>query len=103
MWGAVFACPPEEKQVLDRIEGVGEGYDETIVPVELDDGSVLKVRTYTAHPSAIDEALLPQAWYHRYVTTGADEQGLPAEYVEALRRQPVVADGDGNGDGERRS
>jgi hypothetical protein len=41
------------------------------------------VCTYIADASFIDDSLQPYSWYKDFVLAGAEEHGLPAEYVES--------------------
>lgn len=94
VWGAVFDCPEEEKPALDEAEGLGNGYNEEVITVELLGGERIEVLAYVADERAKDMALEPYDWYLAYVLDGAREQGLPTGYVEELKRQPSVPDPD---------
>ncbi len=89
--GALFAIPRREKSALDRVEG--SGYNDITVSVESTLGDVT-AKTYMAHGSAIDDARQPYSWYKALVVSGAESQGLPPEYVDALRLVDAVADPD---------
>lgn len=94
VWGAVFTCPDEEKCLLDHAEGLGSGYDEEVLQVCREDGTLERVRAYVADPATIDDALLPFTWYLRYVREGAAERGLPAAYRLRLEEQACRPDPD---------
>ncbi len=95
--GALFSIPKTEKPSLDRVEG--SGYGNITVSVESTWGDVT-AETYKAHESAIDDAALPYSWYKTLVVSGAESQGLPPAYVDALRL--VYAVEDPNGDRARK-
>ena len=91
VWGVVYEIDCAEKADLDRVEGLGVGYDETEVRIETDRGECLAARTYAAKPDKVDPALQPRQWYKAHVLRGAREHRLPADYVrliEAVEAQP---------------
>jgi gamma-glutamylcyclotransferase len=92
VYGAVFEIDSPDKLILDRVEGLGLGYDERVVHIELADRSKLNALTYVA--TATDPSLRPYDWYLRHVIEGAVETGLPTEYIAMLRETPSVADPD---------
>jgi hypothetical protein len=91
--GVVYELPEAAKSALDRIEGLGIGYDERSVKVRLAEASIEAV-TYVASPSYIDDALLPWSWYKRLVVSGAEDHRLPADYVGSLRAVAARQDPD---------
>ena len=80
-----------DKAALDRAEGLGAGYDETIVAVEAEQG-MLQAHLYVA--TRIDPTCLPFTWYKALVVAGARENALPRAYVERLAATPAVDDAD---------
>ena len=89
VWGVLYRIAIAEKPLLDRIEGLGIGYDEREVRVETDAGPRAAL-TYKAKPGKIDPQLRPLADYKRHVLLGAREHGLPAAYVKAIERIAVA-------------
>lgn len=83
VWGVLYRIDCAEKGDLDRIEGLGVGYDEHEVVVSTETGRVA-ARTYRARPDAVDPALRPRRWYKAHVLAGAREHGLPAPYIEMI-------------------
>ena len=83
VWGVLYRIDCAEKADLDRIEGLGVGYDEHEVVVATEAGEVV-ARTYRARPGAVDPALRPRRWYKAHVLDGAREHGLPASYVAMI-------------------
>jgi hypothetical protein len=49
---------------------------------------------YVADADAIDELLLPYAWYVRIVVSGATEHGLPKDYIARIKATPCREDPD---------
>jgi gamma-glutamylcyclotransferase len=90
--GVLFKVSPEGKTVLDRIEGLGAGYEEKVVTVSMPDGNLTMAHTYYA--TDIADGLLPYCWYRHHVLAGAREFGLPADYVQSIARVPHVSDDD---------
>jgi len=82
VYGVLFEISNEEKAALDRVEGLGKGYDEAAVRVLAMDGAYDAV-TYVALMKAAD--LKPYDWYRAFVVAGAVEHGLPDDYVDRLR------------------
>ncbi|HWP65802.1 MAG TPA: gamma-glutamylcyclotransferase [Candidatus Limnocylindria bacterium] len=69
------------------------GYERLPVQV-LADGGTVEAVTYRAWPDRVDASLRPYRWYVELVVLGARHHALPAEYVAALQRVPVVDDAD---------
>ena len=89
--GALFAIPATGVSALDRAEG--SGYKDIGVSVESTEGDVT-AKTYVAVESVIDDARQPYSWYKALVLSGAESQGLPPAYVDALRLVEAVDDPD---------
>lgn len=88
--GVVWDIAESEKGDLDRVEGLGYGYDEKIVPVITREGERLDVQVYVA--TDIDPALSPYRWYWEHVRIGARENALPADYIEWIENVSVEED-----------
>lgn len=89
-WGVVYRMPAQDKPVLDRIEGVGHGYE--VVQVDLANHGACFV--YQALATALDMRLEPFDWYRDYVLAGARHHRLPSDYIEVIARTPTVPDPD---------
>ena len=89
VWGVLFEIDCAEKAALDRVEGLGIGYDEAEVRVALD-GACCSARTYRAKPERADAKLRPKQWYKDHVLRGAREHGLPAWYIHDIERVAAV-------------
>ena len=83
VWGVVYRIDCAEKADLDRIEGLGVGYDKHEVVVATEAGEIA-ARTYRARPNAVNATLRPRQWYKAHVLDGAREHGLPASYVAMI-------------------
>lgn len=80
--GVLYRIDDSDKKALDRAEGLGHGYDEIEALVLHDDNNVI-AKAYQA--TATDESLTPYGWYKALVIAGAQENGLPQDYVEQLK------------------
>jgi hypothetical protein len=93
--GVLFSFDPSERPKLDAAEGAGKGYDARVVTVINDRGRRGKVLTYLASPEVIDDTLKPFGWYKAYVRAGAEEHGLPPDYIaEYIEGVEAVEDPD---------
>jgi len=81
--GVVYKIDPTEKPILDRFEGLGYGYDEKLVSVEMSDGVI---SAFTYYATNIEPELNPFHWYKEHVIRGARENELPAEYIQKLKQ-----------------
>lgn len=91
VWGVLYAIDSDHKAALDRVEGVGDGYDAVALTVEFDGASV-EAEAYRA--TDVDPALPPYGWYKALVVAGAREHGLPEDYVRTLDAIEAVRDTD---------
>jgi hypothetical protein len=87
---AVFEISINDKLVLDRIEGVGSGYEEAILGVP----ELGNCTTYIAAESHIDVSLDPYDWYKELVLAGAHEHGFPDDYLNRISTLPANQDPD---------
>ncbi len=89
--GVLFDINDGQIRQLDRHEGVGYGYQkcEMTVPV---DGVETKIFLYVAEEGWIDDSLVPYCWYHKLVLYGAEQHGLPKDYIAWLRAIPCSRD-----------
>lgn len=90
--GVLYHIEPGDKVELDRIEGLGAGYDEREVTVAASSLRGVSALTYVA--THIDASLSPFGWYKQHVLVGAREARLPAAYIEAIAAHPHRDDHD---------
>lgn len=90
--GALFEIRPRDKRALDRVEGLGGGYDQKMVLVADDAGVEIGAFTYVA--TRIDPLLKPFNWYKHHVLVGARESLLPQKYIQVIQSVHSVADWD---------
>ena len=92
MHGVIFEILSSEKPALDIKEGLGNGYEEKYVTVVSESGEEYKIVTYYA--TSIDASLKPCDWYIEHVIRGAQEHGLPTEYIEEIKAIESISDPD---------
>ena len=92
VYGVVYHIPEDEKPLLDLAEGLGFGYEQKDILIEMQDGAVVPAFCYCA--TAIDPELKPFDWYKEHVLTGARESNLPEAYVFAIESIESVWDSD---------
>ncbi len=93
VYGVIYKIAPEDKPLLDRYEGLGVVYALRNVVLECE-GACIEAFTYAALPEAIDDMVLPFAWYKYYVLTGAKQNNFPASYIERIESVYAVEDPD---------
>ncbi len=86
---AVYDISRAHKQMLDKIEGVGSGYE----AVQLELPEYGECSSYAASASHIDDGLQPYDWYRALVLAGARALDFPENYVAGIagtyaRRDP---------------
>jgi hypothetical protein len=87
---AIYEISARDKLVLDRIEGVGLGYSETMLSIP----RVGDCLSYVAEDTHIDDSLLPYDWYHELVIIGARTHGFPADYLKQIESKRALRDPD---------
>jgi gamma-glutamylcyclotransferase (GGCT)/AIG2-like uncharacterized protein YtfP len=83
--GVLFKINPNKKDDLDKLEGLGKGYDQKEVEIESSDsGKQVKAFTYVANPVDSSENDQPYDWYLEFIKQGAEEHSLPEEYKKDI-------------------
>jgi sulfite reductase (NADPH) flavoprotein alpha-component len=90
--GVLHLCQDAHLAPLDAAEAYGHGYDRITVALETDSGPQQAV-AYAGLPTFINDACLPTRRYLNILLQGARAAGLDPAYIEALRQQPVLAQG----------
>lgn len=94
VWGVLWGLTEPERRDLDRIEGVGVGYEVERCQVKTLAGEEASAVLYATDPAYVDPALRPFDWYRELVLAGALENGFPEPYLERIRAVEVVRDHD---------
>jgi len=82
-FGAVYRLAEEEKDQLDRAEGLDQGYDESWQGLPLSSG-VVRTFHYVAMDDYVDTTLQPYHWYKDLVLAGARYHAFPDAYVSGI-------------------
>lgn len=90
-YGVVYEIPLREKPGLDTAEGLGFGYDEREIKVDLN-GAFIDALIYMASPDSVDHRLKPYHWYKKLVLAGARYHGLPASYIASIEAVASIQD-----------
>jgi len=91
VWGVLYLLADSEAERLDRTEGVHHGaYRRLSVEVRDSAGSLFSAFTY--HSARGRAGRKPSRRYLGLLISGALYHGLPAEYVERLKRLPLAVD-----------
>ena len=99
--GALFDISDSDKQALDRIEGLGYGYQDKMVLVSDPQGNTFEAVTYYAIHT--DPSLLPYSWYLYHVIYGAKEIAVPASYLDVIVGTSSIEDPDKERDARERA
>jgi gamma-glutamylcyclotransferase len=91
VWGVLYEIDPTEKLNLDRVEGLGYGYDEIIVQLEFN-GKTVEACTYIA--TSFNPFLKPFCWYKDFVVYGSRQNNLPKHYISMLETADCIKDPD---------
>ena len=79
--GVVYQIAEHHQAALDRVEGLGHGYQRAMVEVATDSGRLV-CRCYLA--TLKQTGLSPFHWYKGLVLAGAREHKLPPQYIDWL-------------------
>lgn len=93
VYGVLYAIDPSHKPRLDRAEGLGWGYEQKSVDLQLP-GRESPAVAFTYYAIRIDPRYVPYDWYRDHVLIGAREHALPADYVGLIENVPTVRDRD---------
>ena len=90
--GVLYRIDQSEKTILDRIEGLGVDYHDKTVTLTTVTGEPLTAYLYVA--TDMEPGLKPYHWYKRHVLSGAEQAGLPADYLARIDRIESIDDPD---------
>jgi len=91
--GVLYSIDENEKLILDRYEGLGQGYEQKLVEVMTPDGQSFRATSYYA--AHIEANLKPYHWYKEHVLRGAKENQLSSDYIKVIESIQSIADPDG--------
>ena len=84
VWGVIFEINKNDLVFLDRIE---RGYKRIEVKIKMGD-SVINVYTYSSGNITKDKRVFSD--YKGHIVSGAEENNLPKEYIERLKKKIEV-------------
>jgi gamma-glutamylcyclotransferase len=90
--GVVFEIDANDVSLLDKIEGVGNGYEKVDVNVVEFDNEEITAFMYVA--TSISVSLFPYTWYKKHVLEGAKSAGLSLSYINKIERVHSIKDPD---------
>ncbi len=90
--GVLYQINPEDRGLLDEIEGRGYGYEVKNVKIKtsLENESM----AFTYYATNINTNLQPYHWYKHHVITGAKENDLSCEYINRIKSVESIKDPD---------
>ena len=94
VFGVLFEIDFNEKEALDKYEGVDHGYLTKACKVQVGEGRCIPAFTYHAAPTHVDDNLKPYSWYLNHVIIGAEEASLLETYVQEVRSTESIQDTD---------
>lgn len=99
VYGVLYRLAPRFRYVLDRSEGLGYGYQDTVLRFYPYDPATQVMKeegvfafAYVAHQDAINPSLLPFEWYRDRVVAGARFNRLPEHYIQYLENYEATRD-----------
>ena len=87
---AVYALDAADKTALDEIEGVGQGYHDSLIDVP----GFSDCATYVAEDDHKDDDLRPYDWYRELVLLGCHYLEFPAAYIASIAAIDSIPDPD---------
>ncbi len=87
---AIYDMVDADRLLLDRIEGLGAGYD----GISLEIPGFGRCFSYAAAATHVDESLAPYDWYSGLVLAGARLHGFPDDYLSRIRSVATTRDPD---------
>jgi len=83
VFGAVYEIFADEKAALDRIEGLGQGYELEHIQMTVN-AEPFDAITYLASVSHLASGLRPFHWYKDMVLLGCEYHRFPRHYIAAI-------------------
>lgn len=84
VFGVLYRLSEQQLRALDRYEGVPDHYRRSQLTVEDEQGHKISAQVYLARK--VRKGLKPDRPYLQRIVQGAEEHGLPGDYVEQLRK-----------------
>lgn len=84
VYGVLYRLSGQQLRILDRFEGVPDHYRRSQVTVLDEQGQKVTAQVYLARK--VRRGLKPDRLYLQRIIRGAEEHGLPADYIEQLKK-----------------
>lgn len=94
VWGVLFVIDDNEKTNLDKVEGLGKGYNEMQLTFHDLKDQEYQAQVYVADENYINNELKPYDWYYEYILSGARQNQLPEDYITAIQALKFEVDAD---------
>ncbi|XVJ65006.1 MAG: gamma-glutamylcyclotransferase [Lacibacter sp.] len=94
VWGVLFTIDDKEKPLLDKAEGLGNGYNANMMTFFDETHKSYTAQIYIADNNSISNTLLPYDWYKEFIVSGAIQNKLPAQYILQLQSIICIRDHD---------
>lgn len=91
--GVLYRIEPDDRGILDAIEGVGKGYDVKDVNLIHQDTGLQK-QAFMYYATRIDQDVVPHSWYKHHVVHGAISANLPQDYIQKITDVRATKDWD---------
>jgi len=91
VFGVLFEIDPADLPKLHEAEGSGYRCEWLEAMQDSDEHEAL---IYIPVSDSIDDSLRPYTWYKDLVMAGAEEHGLPSDYIDRIRQVPAIDDPD---------
>ena len=83
--GVLFEIDRSQRQILDRIEGLGVGYKRLELDCVTNCSNLTICSAYSYQATDLNPTLKPFDWYLALVVAGAEQHELPTNYISTLR------------------
>ena len=83
--GVLFEIDRSQRQILDRIEGLGVGYKRLELDCVTNRSNHTICSAYSYQATDLNPNLKPFDWYLALVVAGAEQHDLPKNYISMLR------------------
>lgn len=90
VYGAVYEMLASEKHLLDKVEGLNNGYS----LAQMDIAGQGTAFFYIAEKKYIDNSLLPFSWYKEFVMAGGRFHAFPEDYLAQIASVKATSDSD---------
>ena len=91
-YGVLFEISYSQKEALDRVEGLGVGYEQLALNKVINCSNGVTYSAYSYQAIKLNSELKPFDWYLALVIAGAEQHGLPSDYIATLRQTNYKVD-----------